>query len=147
MNVAFIFFHILRINTCLSMHPIYAAANKNINSDVNVATDMIFKPTHCIKFLGLYIDERLVWPEHINACRKKLTSVLYAINNVNHFLQVASLKLIYYTLVYPYLTYGIILWGSTYKVHTTKFFIMQKKLFVLFFKQASMNTLIPFLHT
>ena len=76
-------------------------------------SDTIIKSIHCIKFLGLYIEERLDWQEHINACRKKLTSVLYAINKVNHFLKVASLKLIYYTLVYPYLTYGIILWGST----------------------------------
>ena len=76
-------------------------------------SDTIIKPTHCITFLGLYIDERLDWQEYINAYRKKLTSVLHAINKVNHFLPVASLKLIYYTLVYPYLTYGIILWGST----------------------------------
>ena len=91
-------------------------------------SDTIIKPIHCIKFLGRCIDERLDWQEHINACRKKLTSVLYAINKVNHFLPVASLKLIYYTLVYPYLMYGIILWGSTYKVHTTKLFIMQKQI-------------------
>ena len=61
---------------------------------VLMMSDTIIKPAHCIKFLGLYIDERQDWQD---ACRKKLTSVLYAINKVNHFLPVASLKLIYYT--------------------------------------------------
>ena len=35
---------------------------------------------------------RLDWWEHINARGKKLTSVLYAINKVNHILPVASLN-------------------------------------------------------
>ena len=34
----------------------------------------------------------------------------------------------YYTLVYTYLTCGIILWGSTYKTYLTKLFIIQKKI-------------------
>ena len=76
-------------------------------------SDTIIEATHCITFLSLYIDERLDWQGQIIACRKKLTSVLYPINKVNHFLPVASLKLIYYTLVYLYLTYVIIMWGST----------------------------------
>lgn len=87
----------------------------------------IIQRTKCITFLGLHIDDRLDWHEHINACKNKLTSALYIINKVNRYLPVAALKTIYYTLVYPYLTYGIILWGSTYKTHIEKVFIMQKK--------------------
>ena len=40
----------------------------------------------------------------------------------------SALKTIYYTLVYPYLTYGIILWGSTYKTYLTKLFIIKKQI-------------------
>ena len=80
----------------------------------------------CLQFLGLYIDEKLDWHEHINKCKNKLTSALYVINKVNSYLPVSALKTIYYTLVYPYLTYGIILWGSTYKTYWTTLFIIQK---------------------
>ena len=38
----------------------------------------------------------------------------------------SALKTIYYTLVYPYLTYGIILWE--YITYLTKLFIIQKKI-------------------
>ncbi|KAK2153698.1 hypothetical protein NP493_2271g00006 [Ridgeia piscesae] len=80
----------------------------------------------CVQFLGLHIDEKLDWHEHINKCKNKLTSALYVIKKVNSYLPVSALKTIYYTLVYPYLTYGIILWGSTYKTYLTKLFIIQK---------------------
>ena len=63
----------------------------------------------------------------INSCIHKLTSALYAINRVNNFLPVSAFNTTYYTLVYRYLTYGIISWGSTYQSHFTKVFIIQKK--------------------
>ena len=55
-------------------------------------------------------------------------STCIKINKVNSYLPVSALKTIYYTLVYPYLTYGIILWGSTYKTYLTKLFIIHKKI-------------------
>ena len=51
--------------------------------------------------LGLLKDARLDWQEHINSCKHKLTSALYAINRVNNFLPVSAFKTIYYTVVYP----------------------------------------------
>ena len=37
------------------------------------------------------------------------------------------LRQIYYTMVQPYLTYGIILWGSTYQSYLKRTVILQKK--------------------
>ena len=81
----------------------------------------------CVHFLCLHIDEKLDWHEHINKSKNKLTSVFYVIKKVNSYLPVSALKTIYYTLVYPYLTYAIILWGSTYKTYLTKLYIIPKK--------------------
>ena len=91
-------------------------------------SDTIIQRIKCLQFLGLHIDEKLDWHEHINKCKNKLTSALYVINKVNSYLPVSALKTIYYTLVYPYLTYGIILWGSTYKTYLTTLFIIPKKI-------------------
>ena len=38
------------------------------------------------------------------------------------------MKLIYYTLVYPYLTYGNLIWGNTYKSRIQKLVNIQKKI-------------------
>ena len=37
------------------------------------------------------------------------------------------LTTLYYSLIYPYLTYGIILWGAACQSHLAKLTIMQKK--------------------
>ena len=91
-------------------------------------SNTIIQRIKCLQFLGLYIDKKLDWHEHINKCKNKLTSAFYVINKVNSYLPVSALKTIYYTLVYPYLTYGIILWGSTYKTYLTILFIIPKKI-------------------
>ena len=39
----------------------------------------------------------------------------------------SALLILYYTLVHPYLTYGIEAWYATYTNNTNKLFIMQKK--------------------
>ena len=91
-------------------------------------SNIVIQRIQCVNWFGLLIDERLDWQEHINSCNNKPISALYAINRVNNFLPVSALKTIYYTLVYPYLTYGIMLLRSTYISHFTKSFIIQKKI-------------------
>ena len=101
----------------------------------------------CVQFLGLHIDEKLDWHEHINKCKNKLTSALYVINKVNSYLPVSAFKTIYYTLVYPYLTHGIILWRSTYKTYLTKLYIIQKQIVRSILKRNIFgNILTPSLH-
>ena len=79
------------------------------------------------KFLGIYIDENLDWSKHIQQCKCKIASGNYAINVTKNVLSPAHSKTLYYSLVYPYLNYGILLWGNTYKKFLHKLEIAQKK--------------------
>ncbi len=67
------------------------------------------------KFLGLTIDQHLEWGEHINICKTKLVGGIYVINKLNNTLSRPLLKTIYYSMVHPYLSYGVLLWGSAKK--------------------------------
>ena len=49
------------------------------------------------------------------------------ISRIRHFANLNSLKLIYYALVYPYLTYGNLIWGNAYKSHIQNLVNIQKK--------------------
>ena len=82
---------------------------------------------NCVKFLGLYIDDKLKWDEHINMMKKKISKSFFAINKVKNIMPKRHLSILYYSLIYPYLTYGIILWGAACRVHLSKLIIMQKK--------------------
>ncbi len=79
------------------------------------------------KFLGLYIDEQLTWSKHIEHCKKKMSSGIYAINMSKNILSTNHLKTLYYSMVHPYITYGIMLWYNTYKKHIHKLEVLQKK--------------------
>ena len=79
------------------------------------------------KFIGVYIDENLDLIEHIDFVKKKISGGIYALNSSKNFLSSANMRTLYYSLVHPYLLYGIILWGSAYKKYTHKLYVLQKK--------------------
>ncbi len=80
-----------------------------------------------VKFLGITIDERLDWHAHINHCKLKLTSSLFALRNARACISENIAKTLYYTLIYPHLSNGLYLWGSTHKTYLDKLLILQKR--------------------
>jgi len=121
-------------------------ANK-LSLNVNKTTYMLFKPNQyvnidnfvlqignnvvekvqCTKFLGLHIDDKLQWTSHIKHCKAKISSSLYAIRSVKHVLSTEHLRTLYFSLIHPYLDYGIMLWGSATKALTHPLEVLQKK--------------------
>jgi hypothetical protein len=81
-----------------------------------------------MKFLGVVIDENLKWDKHIEKTSKRINSAFYAINKVKHSLNRKYLTQLYYSLVYPHLLYGIVLWGNTYNIYLNKLIVLQKKI-------------------
>ena len=77
------------------------------------------------KFLGVYLDECLTWQHHINHVTKKLNKGIFIINRFKHFFPYHILRMLYFSLIYSHLTYGIIVWGNS--VHSPAIFRLQKK--------------------
>ena len=50
------------------------------------------------------------------AC-SRISSNIGVISKLRHYLSIHQLKQLYYNLIYPYLSYAIIAWGSAYKTH------------------------------
>ena len=72
------------------------------------------------KFLGIYIDENMNWGPHIEHCRKKMSSGLYAMNAAKRTLGTDHLRILYFSLIHPYISYGNVLWGKSYQKHIRK---------------------------
>ncbi len=77
--------------------------------------------------LGVYIDDKLTWHEHIHHCKSKLASSLFAINVAKRCLSPKLLLTLYNSLVYPYLAYSLLLCGSSAKIYTNTLFTLQKR--------------------
>ena len=93
---------------------------------LKIGNDVIERKT-CVKFLGLHLDDRLTWHEHIKVCKSKAASSIYAINRIKNIVPKRYMHTLYFTLVYPYFAYGIPLWGGTYNVHKKNLITMQKR--------------------
>ena len=81
-----------------------------------------------IKFLGFVLDDQLSWGLHINHIRNKISKGIGIIGKAKKYLPQPTLKTLYYSFVYPYLTYGIEVWGSTCYTYLEPVLILQKKI-------------------
>ena len=70
----------------------------------------------------------MTWNDHITKVAKKISRASAIIAKIRHFLNRNALKLIYYALVYPYFTYGNLIWGNTYKIPFQKIMNIQQKI-------------------
>src|SRR6218665_1911979 len=80
-----------------------------------------------IKFLGVYIDQHLSWKEHIKNISIKIAKNIGILSRISLLVPPSIRKILYYTLVYPYLTYCNIIWSSTYKSNLTRLVVLRKR--------------------
>ena len=79
-------------------------------------------------FLGVIIDEKLTWKDHISLVRSKLAKTVGILYRVRHLLNRSALFILYCSLFLPYLTYCADILGNTYKSNTQCIFLLQKKI-------------------
>ena len=105
--------------------------NQQVVTNIDLQlSDISIERTKYTKFIGIYIDERLKWDEHINVMKTKISESFLAINKVKHILPRNMLTTLYYSLIYIYISIldeGILLWGAACQSHLLKLTIVQKK--------------------
>ena len=79
------------------------------------------------KFLGVIIDNKLNWRDHVSFVCRKVARGLGVIIKARKVLQKGSLISLYYSFIYPYLIYCNQIWGSACKTQIEPLFILQKK--------------------
>jgi len=118
----------LSLNVAKTHYVFFRCNNADVPMDIdlNIGDDII-EEAHVAKFLGMFIDSKLDWNVHLDYVKNKLNSSLYAMRRVKHILSKNHLMTLYYSLIYPYIDYGITMWGSATKIHTNKITLLQKK--------------------
>ena len=72
---------------------------------------------HDIKFLGLLIKDNLSWDLHINCIATKINKTLGLLYKIKNKLNKELLINLYYSLIYPHLTYCNIIMGNSPNSH------------------------------
>ena len=82
---------------------------------------------NCTKFLGVKIDNKLSWKEHIGDVKNKLMKSIGIMYKMRNVLTRKWRMNLYKSIVLPHITYCNIVWASTFKSYLMELFITQKK--------------------
>lgn len=118
----------LSLNITKTYFIIFSKSNKLRTSDWKITignTEIEQKLTTL--FLGMHIDSKLNWHNHILNLHTKISKSIYAINRTKHFLPRKQLKILYHSLIQPHIEYGLILWGTTHSTYINRIAVLQKK--------------------
>ena len=79
------------------------------------------------KFLGVVIDCHLNWSKHINYIKTKVSKGIGIINRIKQFINKETLRTLYFSFVYPYLYYSIVVWGNAQDCYRDTIVKLQKR--------------------
>ena len=78
-------------------------------------------------FLGVLIDHKLKWKEHIKMITSKLSKTIAIMHRTKYLLDKNARLILYYSLFLPYVSYCCEVWGNTYKSNIDCLYLLQKK--------------------
>ena len=105
---------ILEFHLFVIFHPLQRKITYQMN--LRISNNLI-KQDRKVKYLGLIIDSNLNWKSHLHELGKKVARNIGILSKIRHFVNNSILYQLYYSIIYPLLTYGLLVWGNTY--HTT----------------------------
>ena len=124
----------LSLNVKKTNYIIFDPYQKRLNYDVNIKildsrVNKYFnlERKEYVKYLGVMIDNHLLWKHHINYVALKISRNIGILSKLRHFVPLKTLYGIYNSLIFPYLSYGLIAWGQAAKTHLEKLLILQKR--------------------
>ena len=83
--------------------------------------------TNNIKFLGIIFDKYLTFKHHVDVIALKIFKSVGILLNLSKYLPLEIIKTLYYSLINPFLLYGIEVCHGTYANITNKILILQKR--------------------
>ena len=86
-----------------------------------------FEQKACIKYLGVYMDQHLNWKDQITHVKNMVSKNFGILYKLRHYVSIHVLKQLYFTLIYPYLNYAVVVWGNTYPSNLNKLCTLQNK--------------------
>ncbi|CAL4121761.1 unnamed protein product, partial [Meganyctiphanes norvegica] len=97
--------------------------------------------SNSIKYLGITLDEHINWNEHVTNLTKSLKSLFTVFYNIRRYLTKEHARVIYYTMIYSKVKYGICAYGFTKGENINKLQVLQNRLLkVLLEKKIRFST-------
>lgn len=105
---------------------LFKNSRAGIESPNNIKiNNSVLELTSSAKFLGLHIDDTLSWSKHVSEVCKKLEAACYAIRVLSRYLDLNSLRSVYFANFESKFRYAIVFYGASSE--SKRISIIQKK--------------------
>ena len=121
----------LSLNTIKSYYAVFHRAIMKLPNNSMQMDNANIMEVQCIKYLGVILDSKLSWIQHIRYVKSKILKgigIMYKSRNYNN--KNAPLGL-YHSYIYPYLIYCIESWGNASNWHIDPLSILHKHIFII----------------
>ena len=105
---------LLTANYSKTNYIIFTKKRLKFNFTINM-DDQILEQVNQVKYLGVTLDKNLNWKKLLETVKSKVSRGCYIISKLRHYTNLNTLKVIYYSLIYPHLIYCVTSWGGTFK--------------------------------
>jgi len=117
----------LSLNVSKTNYMLFSGHNSvSSNLDILLCNRSVLR-VQSTKFLGIEIDEKLSWKNHIQIIQKKLSTANYILRNIRHKINQTTALKIYDIMILPHLTYCNLIWGNACKTYLQNIYRLQKR--------------------
>ena len=128
----------LSLNITKANFVIFHAKNKTKSPVTILINNKAIDEVEEVKYL-IIIDSKLTFKNHINELKKKVSRSIGVLYKLRPFVTSKILSSVYYAIIYPFLLYGITIWGNAGKNLLTPILTLQNK----FVRMAIYNDSLP----
>ena len=99
----------LSLNTTKSYYAVFHRARMKLHNDsIKLKIDNTnIKEVQCIKYLGVILDNKLSWIQHISYVKSKISKGIGIMYKARNYVNKNALLGLYHSYIYPYLIYCI----------------------------------------
>ena len=84
-------------------------------------------PEDNLKYLGFFLDNKLSWKPHVQKVKTQLSRACGILSKLKHYTILPVLKVVYNSLIHPYLNYSILSWGRASNATTQPLIKLKNK--------------------
>ena len=122
----------------------HSIPSANDKSSINFTfNNQIVQPSTSAKYLGITIDNKLLFKQHIILLENRVARSVGIIAKVSYYLPFNTLITLYHALVHSQLLYALPIWASTYKTYLDKLEKLQNKALRIIFKTPLRDPITP----
>ena len=109
-------------------HYVIFSLRKKVKTSLKICIDNnILKRVSKSKFLGVMIDSKMSWNDHIKYIKNKISRAIGLLCRARKVFKKSTLLTLYYSFIYPHIIYCIEVWGSASDCYISSLFKLQKR--------------------